>query len=176
LFGVAPESDMRESDQSTLLKVYYRTYRRKSGRAYIELPFNHPRKIQRVAISTKLLTTKKQVRGLATKIKGHVGRLKAGWLAAWDRVKPTGGNMPPNWVWKHKSGAKGYFIDGLTSKDFPTFTIANTALGVTNKKNNVGWIVTNALNIRGKAMAKNLTLFMRGKKNLSDYAQGHARN
>ncbi len=176
LFGVAPDKDMTKASREDLLAVYYRTYRRSNGRAYLELPFKRARKIQRVAISVKILTARKTIRALQSKIKSHVGRLKAGWLAAWDTVKPTGSNMPPQWVWRHKQGCKGYFINGLTTKNFPTFTIANTGKGVGNPKSNMVCIVQNALRIRSKAMKKNLTLFMRGKKHLSDYATGHERN
>lgn len=173
LFGVAPDKDMRQASQSDLLSVYYRRFIRSNGRAYIEVPFKHPRKTQRVAISVKIMTGKAQVRSLAVKIKSHVGRLKAGWLASWDRLQPTGGNQPPNWVWRHKQGAHGYFIDGLGNKDFPSFAIANYSKGAGNGLN---FVIQNALRIRVKAMQKNLTFFMKGKKNLSDYAQGSARN
>ena len=175
LFGVAPDSDMRDSSQADLLSVYYRTYRRTNGRAYLEVPFNRPRKTQRVAISVRILTKKSQVRALVSKIRSHVGRLKAGWLgknnSTWNRLNPTGSNMPPQWVTKHAADARGYFIDGTADKNHPLFTIANHAVGIGNPKLNMTWLVQGALAIRAKAMKKNLSLFLSGKKNLSSYSK-----
>jgi len=167
LRGVAPENDMRKASVEELRPLLYRL--RKSGRQI--LPFRHPRDQQRVMILQTVLTRRSTVNKLIAQIKGHVGRLKAGWLASWDRLSPGGGNQPPQWVTRHKAGARGYFVDGLGVKGFPSFTIANTAVGVGNPRNNLTWLVQGALNIRAKAMRANLALFMKGKKHLGDYAR-----
>ena len=167
LSGIAPEKDMRGASVEQLKPILYRIT--KSGHR-LNLPIkDHPH--QRALIYQTILTKASTVKKLiAAKIKNR-GRLKAGWLAAWDFLSPRGGNQPPAWVMRHKSGARGWFQDGLGVKGFPTFTIANAAVGVGNKKNNVEWIARKALDLRAKAMKVNLMLFMRGKKHLSDYVR-----
>ena len=167
LRGVAPDKDMRKAGVEELEALRWRI----TPKGRLNLPFKHPHKSQRVLIYQKILTRKSTVNKLIAKLKTHVGRLKAGWLASWDFLSPTGGNQPPQWVTRHKSGARGYFVNGLGVKGYPTFTIANTAKGVGNQKLNLNGIVRTALAIRAKAMSANLRMFMRGKKNMADYAK-----
>jgi hypothetical protein len=169
LRGVAPENDMTKASAEELKKLSYRIT--KKGHS-VNLPFRNRKTSQRVLIYQTILTRASTVKKMiALKLKNR-GRLKAGWLTAvtGGAVSLTGGNQPPAWVKRHQSGARGYFIDGLGVKNFPTFTIANTAAGVGNAKNNLTWLMQSALNIRAKAMSANLRLFMRGKKELSSYA------
>ena len=74
LRGVAPQSDKRKESPSGLIKLY-RTLS-KGGRVIV--PFKHPRKRQRVMISTKILVTKGQLAKTAALLKTKFGRLKAG--------------------------------------------------------------------------------------------------
>lgn len=169
LFGVAPDSDMRKASTDVVRKIYYQI-KKVSGRGRIVRQFRHPRKAQRVAILTKVLTTKPQLRQVAARIKRNIGRLKSAWLVAVANgaIKLTGSNQPPEYVRRHVSGARGKFENGLNKPGHPSFTIINFAKGIGQKA--VNGLVRAAVNIRAKAMAENALLFMRGKKNLSDYA------
>ena len=169
LYGVAKQADRRDASVDDLKALLYTIT--KSGHR-LNVPIKG-HKTQRALITQTILTKASTVKKLiAAKLKNR-GRLKAGWMAAvfQGALQLTGGNKPPQWVTRHASGARGYFLNGLGVKNYPTFTIANTAAGVGNPKNNLDWLVQKALNIRAKAMQANLTLFMRGKKNLSDYAK-----
>jgi hypothetical protein len=169
IYGVAPEKDMRDATAEELQKLSWQIT--KSGRQ-LNLPIKghkHQRALISQTILTKASTVKKMI---ALKLKNR-GRLKAGWMVAvfQGALELTGGNQPPQWVTRHAAGARGYFINSLATPNFPSFTIANTAAGVGNSKNNLNWLVQKALNIRAKAMTANLALFMHGEKNLADYAQ-----
>lgn len=167
LRGIAPDKDMRKASVEQLERLRWRI----TPHGRLNLPFRFPHKRQRVLLYQTILTKRSTVKRLIAKTQRHVGRLKAGWLAAWDHLGPRGGNQPPGWVMRHMVGNQGWFLDGLGVKNHPTFTIANFAVGIGNRRNNMNWIVQNALNIRAKAMAANLRLFMRGKKRLIDYAK-----
>lgn len=167
LFGVAPENDKTGASVSDLYEL--NKHLTKGGRQ--SLAFVHPRQRQTVILSGKILTKPSTINRLKAKIKSNVGRLKAGWLVAWaaGRIQLSGSNMPPQFVTKHAQGAKGRFVDGLGVKGFPTFSIANSAPGITKAKAN-GFIQF-ALDLRAKAMATNLRLLVSGKKHLGDYAK-----
>lgn len=168
LYGISRELDKRsESNVKRAAALYYGLTAK--GRRI--LPFLKPRKRQKVYLRQRIFLQSGMKKKIGAYFAKHVGRLKAGWLASWDVLAPTGGNQPPKWVTRHKQGARGYFIYGLGIKNYPTFIIANTAAGVGNKKNNLDWLAQKALAIRAKAMKTNLALFMRGKKNVGDYAR-----
>lgn len=62
-------------------------------------------------------------------------------------------------------GLRGSFFDGLGSKDTPFFILTNSAKGVSGKQSR--YFVSQALKIRGKAMAANAALILAGKKSYS---------
>ncbi len=166
LSGVAPENDKRNATVAELRQLSYRVT--KSGR--LNYPIRNHRH-QRALIHQTILTRRSTVNKLAAeKVKAR-GRLKAGWMSAvfGGALTLSGANQPPQWVTRHRQGVKGYFINGLGVKDNPRFTIANTAAGVDNPKNNLDSIVNGALAIRANAMQKNLLLYMSGKKKITDY-------
>lgn len=171
LFGSTPDKDMRKASHEDLMQVHYRR-KNVQGSARIIMPFKKPRRGQRVAMITRVITTEKNVKKLITRISKHVGRLKAGWLKAVFKgeIKVTGGYLPPQWVTRHANGARGDYKNELSVKDSPAFTIINQAKGVSSKVSK--YFLSKAVDIRAKAMVKNATFFMNGKKNLSDYAKG----
>ena len=180
LYGVEPDQDKTKSTPSELGALYYstRVSVTKSnggeivgGTAYRTAPFKHPRRNQTVQLAARYLIKRSTANRLIKTIQSHVGRLKAGWLASWDVLAPGGSNKPPQWVMRHKSGARGYYINGLGVKGYPTFTIANTAKGVGNPKLKLDSLVRLALAIRVKAMKTNLGMFTHGKKSLIDYSR-----
>ena len=172
LYGVSPELDMTKAGLPELKRVFLASKSSKAGPGRQTYDFVHKRKHQKVAISQKVITTVKQRQRLIDYVWRHIGRLKSGWLVAVGEniVTISGDNMPPNWVTRHTVGARGTAVDGTSVKDFPSITISNYAAGVDNKKNNLNYLVRGALKIRIKAMAKNATMYMQGKKNLRDYA------
>lgn len=172
LFGAAPQSDMRKADQRTLLGIYYRT-KMVDNHTRIVVPFKQRKTSQRAAIITRVLTTKKQVNALITRIQKHVGRLKAAWLPAVRDgvIQITGAYKPPQWVTRHYMGARGSYVNGLGRAQSPRFSITNSGQGAGKQFN--AWIINSALNIRGKAMVANLKLMLSGKKKLSDYAKSN---
>ena len=172
LYGVASDKDMTSASVPELKKVFLST-KNSGGLARQIVDFNHPRKRQRVALAQRVMTTVRQRQKLIDYFWRHVGRLKAGWLVAVgdNIVTLKGANLPPRWVTRHQVGARGTAVDNTNVKDFPSITISNFAAGVGSKKNNLNWLVRGALKIRIKAMATNATLYMQGKKNLSDYAK-----
>ena len=171
LFAAARDSDMRESDQRTLLGIHYRT-KTVQGTRRVIVPFKNRNTNQRVAIASKILTTTKQRNGLIKRIQNRVGRLKAAWLVAskGGRIILSGSNLPPQWVTRHVAGAHGNYVDGLAIQGNPKFTLINFSKGVTER--NVVFFVQRALNIRAKAMMENLRQILKGPKKLSDYAKG----
>jgi hypothetical protein len=167
LFGVAPELDKRGASVSELKSILYTLT--KKGRQ--NLPFKHPHKRQRVLLLQTVLTNPSTVNRLsAAKIKNR-GRLAAGWLVSvfTGVIQITGSNKPPQYVMRHAAGARGYFMDGTGTPERPSFTIANTARGASNQV--VRYVTGVAVAIRAKAMAGNALLYLRGKKNLADYAR-----
>ena len=169
LRGVSQEKDLRKASTAELKSFYYALTRK--GRQILQ--FKHPRRRQRVMLSQKILITKQQMNKLTANIKSKFGRLKAGWCVAVAQgaIKIYGANMPPGWVTKHFSGARGDTINELLSKENPRFTIINRAAGIGNPQHNLKFYVNLALKARASAMKSNALLFMRGKKNIADYAR-----
>lgn len=93
-----------------------------------------------------------QLKGYVRRVQARVGRMKAGWLPAFDTV---GGTGAPPLVTKHRgTRPPGYVIDGLRESS-PSLTIANAAKGITADEDTVRR-VRDALRIRAKNMEKNL--------------------
>jgi hypothetical protein len=153
----------------TLLRYQIQLNRR--GAASQIIDFKHPRKSQKVRFHRRITVLNSTIEKAISAARKKVGRLKAGWLVGYDRLRPGGGNQPPAWVTRHRTGARGWFIDAAATKNFPSFTIANTAAGVGNPRNDLTGIVRAAIGLRVKAMKTNLALLVSGKKNLSDYAR-----
>lgn len=161
LSGVKKEADLRAASVADLKALMYQRTRAGAIRGR--------RGRQMVYISQKILTKASTVAKLAAAKVRNRGRLAAGWLVSVVKgpIKITGGRIP-EFVNRHAQGARGSYIDGITGK-FPRFTIINTAVGIGQKS--VDGIVKSAVKIRAKAMQANALLFMKGKKNISDYAR-----
>jgi hypothetical protein len=101
---------------------------------------------------------------VVTKVKQHVGRLKAGWLSSWRFAgAPEGNNgSVPQFVLQHERAARGYYIDGLGIPGGPSITLVNYAKGATAE--NCGYLVQRGVAIRAKAMIADLQLYVRGIK------------
>jgi hypothetical protein len=164
LFAGAADADMTKATTNELRAVHYRT-RKQSGSYLLVVPFKIPRKKQRVAITTKIFTTEKQIAALGKRIAKNFGRLKAGWLAPLKKgaISAGGKFAVPNWVRIHMPGLRGDFIDGINTPSNPSFTLINRAKGVDGKASKR--FVNYALRIRAKAMAANAKLILAGKKN-----------
>lgn len=163
LFAGAADADMTKANAKELRAVMYRM-RKQSGSYRLVVPFTKPRRLQRVAISTRIIATKKQIKAVADKIAYNFGRLKAGWLAPMKSgaVSLGGKFNPPKWVKNHMPGLRGAFINGLNNPGNPSFVIINRAKGVSEKQSR--FFIQLALRIRAKAMAANADLILSGKK------------
>lgn len=155
LYGMAPAQDKRKASVDDLYKLYFRIT--KTGR--LRADFRFARKHQRVLIWQKTVTKVSTGKKLATRLKGHIGRLKAGWLPSWDVLKPAG-RPPAAYVTKHRDGARGAFIDGLGIPNQPTFTIINRGLGIRKAEG----FLRMGLAIRIRAMGTDTRLYLRGVK------------
>lgn len=167
LHGIAPKNDKTGASVAELERIRFTTT--KSGKQI--LSFKHPRKRQRVLLSQQILTKKSTVQKLIAKTRKHVGRLKAGWLVsvAKGAIQISGSNMPPAWVTVHAAGARGRFDASQLNTDNPSFMIANSAKGITQK--GIDFIVQLAVKSRAAAMVTNARMMFSGKKRLSDYAK-----
>lgn len=163
LFAGAADSDMTKASTNELRAVFYRS-RKQSGSYRIVVPFRNPRRQQRVAITTKVIATQKQVKAVGDNIAKNFGRLKAGWLApVIDGTVSGGGKFAiPKWVNEHRAGARSKFVNNLEMPNNPNFTLINFAKGVSGKASRR--FVDNALNIRAKAMKENARQILSGKK------------
>lgn len=163
LYGVKADADYRKASVEDLKKLMYA--RTKGGK----IRGKHGR--QAVYITQRVLTKASTVARLAAAKVRNRGRLAAGWLVATFRgpIKITGSGQPPKFVTRHAEGARGTFIDSLAVPNFPRFTITNFAKGISGKT--INGMIQKALNIRGKAMAANALMFMKGKKKIADYAR-----
>lgn len=167
LKGAAPDLDMRKADVPTLRKLYYST----TKRGNVRRDFRHPRTHQRVLLIQRIITTPAKIKQLARKVVGNYGRLKAGWLVSVFRgpIRLFGANMPPAWVTKHSSGALGAYENKLNNAQTPSFAIMNRAAGVSKRA--VLEIANAAIKVRAKAMMANAKHYLKGKKNIADYAR-----
>lgn len=159
VFGVDVASDYTGATADELWELYKKTQVTSEGRVVLG-----NRGKQTFYIWKRYLTTKRQREALAKRIKGHGGRLKAGWVVGWRAMgAPEGGQGPvPDWVLKHETGARGYVIDGLGVPNYPSVTIANYAVGATEQK--LGPIKEKALQLRVQAMRTDITLYCAGIK------------
>jgi hypothetical protein len=164
LYGVAPELDQRKAGILDLESMLYRL----TSKGAIVAPFQHPRRRQRVKLWQTILTKKKTLNALIAKKVRAVGRLKAGWLVAVNRGAVTMTGAIPQWISRHATGARGRFVNGLALPS-PRFEVANSAKGIGAPF--LRYAINSACKIRAKAMQANALLFMRGKKNLADYAK-----
>lgn len=152
LMGAARVADMRNASPDDVYKMYWDTMLAgKSGREYM----GHRGK-QRIVVIKKRVFKQAQVRALISRLKKHLGRMKAGWLVGW-RATGSGKGIysPPEWVLKHESGAKGDAdMSRSESGDVLELTITNTAKGIGS--NYMRKIAHNALGVRIKAIPDRL--------------------
>lgn len=152
----------------------YKTTRGKFGYASQRVIKNQQvarRGVQAIVRIARLVTQAKTIASVVNRQVKNFGRQKSAWLVSVysGAIKISGANMPPKWVTKHFSGARGRFQSGLGETLNPHFTISNHAAGVTSEQAQKAQ--QTALNIRARAMKANARLFTQGKKNLADYAR-----
>jgi hypothetical protein len=165
IFGVARDADMTGASAAELYAVYQANKRQnKQGRIIAGR-----RGKQTVYIWKKITTLASEVRKLKTRLKSHVGRLKAGWCPAWDKLgQPRGTYAPPRWVTDHNVEGKvqGYAINLIDDPRFPQFTLENHAKGAGSDTMN--GLVKTALDIRSKAMVKRMTFLVKHPEKLGE--------
>lgn len=156
LTGVAKDADYTKASGDELYELYKRIVKKGGGRIRAG-----NRGKQAVSIYQKTTVKASAAKKLIARIIGHLGRLKAGYLPAFDELQSSGNiYRPPQWVRKHRSGARGRFQDETSAPQKPSVVITNFAKGV-GKTNN---LVRRALAIRLKAMKADMQLYVRGVK------------
>lgn len=165
LFGVAPDSDLRHAEPQTLVNIYYRA-KMIQGKTVVD--FKHPRRMQRVAITTKVLTTKGIVNRAIAIGKKAIGKLPASWFATAKKIQPS--LVGPQWIERHIKGTSTSKsvtdLSGLSNVDSPSVTFGSRAVGVMKFDRAVQF----AVNLREKKLAARLRLILSGYS--KDVAQG----
>lgn len=155
LYGATREFDATQKTPDEIYKLSFKLTNAGRFRA-------GKRGKQTVYISRKTLVTQKQLKAAIEIGKKHIFRLKAAWLPAWRKLGAP--FAVPQRIQKHEAGAKGYAVDGTGNKDFPTFSMANAGTGVQNLTRQQGYLLKRAFQIRAKAMAKDISLYIKGVK------------
>lgn len=160
LYGAADaQKDMTGATAEEIAKLSYKLTN--SGRTRVG-----QRGKQKVYIWQKYVVKKKQLNAAIKLVQSHIGRLKAGWLPAYDTLKAT--FAIPARITRHRSVAKGSAIDGTNSKESPFFIMRNFGTGIQNLKKRESYLLNRALSIRVKAMATDMKLYIRGTKKLHE--------
>lgn len=167
IYGIAPQKDLRGAGFDEV----YATYKQIRGKpvgAGRESTMRRNTK-QTAVVINRFIVKRGQIREVIRRVQSHVGRMKAGWLPAVRDgvVKISGEYSPPGFVVRHYSGARGkYQVDFSDESNlFGEFT--NFAKGIgKHLRNN---FINRALQIRGRAMAKNAELYFKGKKFIGEY-------
>ena len=167
LYGIDKSNDRWALSLDELLKLFYMPA--KEGAKVF--PFAHSNRAQKVVIIEAIFTNPQAMALLVKELQSHVGRLKAGWLISFNALGVKTGPAIPAYVQKNlpyaESHRKGAYIDGLGVKDYPTFTMGNTAAGVGNEVSL--YYMRVALVSRAQSMKRNFEMLFEGKKELSAY-------
>ena len=150
IYGVAKDSDMTGASADELYRLYFGTT--KTGR------IKGQRGRQKVYVWQRITTKAKTVKELIKRLLRHIGRLKAGWAVSWKDAGAPGRPLP-QWIEQHVSGARGYSINLLSAPSEPSFTIVNTAKGVTSEQVEIA--ARAALQIRLKALEADMLFAIR---------------
>lgn len=166
LFGVAHDSDLRKADPQTLVNVYYHT-KTIGGKARIVVDFKKPRN-QKVAILTKVITSKSVLNRAIAIAKTAIGKLPASWFATAKKIQPS--LVGPQWIERHIKGNKTTKsitdISSMSLAEHPSVTFGSRAVGVTKFDRAIQF----AVNLRAKKLAARLDLILSGYS--KDVAQG----
>lgn len=159
LYGVAPDSDMRQASAETLLNIYYHT-KKIEGKTRIVVDFNHPRKQQRVAITTKVTVKKSTLNRAIAIAKLAIGKLPASWFATAKKIKPA--LVAPQWIERHIKGNKTTKsitdISRMAIPESPSITLGSRAVGVSKFSRPIQF----AIDLRAKKMNARLNLILSG--------------
>ncbi len=124
IYGVAQDYDLTNATVAGLYATYFQTKTNKMGRIIVG-----KRGKQTIYLWQKYTVNEQTVKKLIERLKKHIGRLKAGWTVAWNKLGQPGQPVP-GWITRHENGARGDGIDGLGIPDQPSFTLINRALGI----------------------------------------------
>lgn len=167
LFGVARDSDMRHADPQTVANIYYKA-KKIQGKTRLLLNFKHPRKHQRVAIITKIITSKSVLKKAIAIVQKGIGKLPASWFATAKQLDTS--LVAPEWMERHIKGNKTTKsitdATGLANLEHPSITFGSKAVGVTKFDRAIQF----AVNLREKKVAARLRLVLSGYS--KDVAQG----
>lgn len=158
LFGVARDSDMRHADPQTLASIYYRS-QKIQGKTRLVMDFKHPRQHQRVALTSKILTSKAGLRAAVKIVQKAIGKLPASWFATAKKIQPS--LVGPQWIERHIRGNRTTkSITDLSSENSEnaSITFGSKAVGVTKFDRAIQF----AVNLRAKKVSRRMNLVMSG--------------
>jgi hypothetical protein len=160
IFGVAKDADKTSATDEEIYKLFLGTKLNEQGRIIAG-----QRGKQTIYIWQKVTTTAAQVKRLIARLKEHYGRLKAGFLPAWESLGSPGGEYaPPGWVTKHQDGARGDKENRLKDRANPSFTIINFAKGATA----IRGLAAAAMKVRAQAMVNRMTFLLKHPEKVSE--------
>lgn len=159
LYGVAPDSDLRHADPQTLANIYYRA-KKIQGKTRIVVDFKHPRQHQRVAITTKVFTSKSVLNAAVKLVQQSIGKLKASWFATGKKIEPS--LVAPQWIERHIHGSSTTKsitdLTGMSDLANPAITFGSKAEGVSKFDR----VIQFAVDVRQKKVSARMRLVLSG--------------
>ncbi len=167
LFGVARNSDMRKANPQTVSNIYY-ALKKVQGKTRVVVDFKNPRRRQRVAISTRIITSKSVLRKAISIVQKGIGRLPASWFATAKQLDSS--LVAAGWIERHIHGNRTNRsitdMTGLNHLDKPTMTFGSRAAGASHFDR----AINHAVHVRQEKVAARLRLVLSGYA--KDVAQG----
>lgn len=163
VYGIAKDVDYRDASVEGLEALFLGRggIKRTAGRA--KYPRGHGQ--QDVYVWQKIVTKKATVKALAKRLIQRIGRLKAGWMVGWQECGSPGATVP-QWIAKHRTGARGRCDMQLDIPNAPSVIITNSARGVSEIKRN--GILASAMRIRADAIVKDVQFAITNPKEWSE--------
>lgn len=160
LYGIAKDVDFRDASVDQLESLYYGRGGDRSNRNSGRAKFAGAHGKQDVYVWQKISVKKSTLRALIKKWQSHVGRLKSGWVPAWQACGSPG-DYVPQWIQiLSRAGAKG-FEDNTLDQHTPSFTAINAERGARTLKES-GKLAA-AFRIRAKAVVERLSRILHSK-------------
>ena len=167
LFGASRDLDMRRASGEELANIYYAS-KKVQGRTRIVADFVPARPHQKVAITVKVITTKRAVNSAVSIVQQAIGKLRASWLATSKKIDPA--IVGPQWIERHINNGKTTKsitdLTGLQSSENPSTLFGSRARGV----GRFSRLVSYAVEVRTKKLKARLKLVLSGYS--KDVAQG----
>ena len=162
LYGVSQERNMKRASAESLADIYYASKMRRVGGAYLDLPFIHPHRRQRVKIYQKIVTSNSSLNRAVKAVQQSIGKLAASWVGDARTIDGTKPTVAPAWVERHLRGTKTsksiVNTAGLMNSESPSVEFGSKAKGVNRFERAINF----AVGLREKKVAARLRLILSG--------------